>query len=208
MIGILSAVASAVDYLHAAGLVHRDIKPLNVMMEPSGRVVLMDFGIARHVAAARRTATGMTFGTPAYMSPEQVRGEPVGPAADIYALGLLTYELLGGRPPFDGASAYVMHAHAYDPPPPLDHARPGLPEGVYAAIEAALAKEQRQRPASAGRFVDLLTSPSAHRVRTPPTLDAEIAPTRVAGASTAPYVRTGHRRAVLWGHLGRPRRLH
>jgi eukaryotic-like serine/threonine-protein kinase len=86
---IIRDLGSALDHLHAAGLVHRDLKPSNVMVEPSGRVSLMDFGIAR-ISGLEMTGTSLIIGTPEYMAPEQCRGQPVGPAADIYALGALT----------------------------------------------------------------------------------------------------------------------
>src|SRR5947209_18042612 len=86
------------------------------------------------------------------MAPEQIRGRPAGPAADIYALGVLVYQLLAGRPPFVGDTGYVLHAHGYEPPPPLSRFRPGLPAPMYAAVDAALRKEPAERPASAGAF--------------------------------------------------------
>ncbi len=153
---LLRGLASALDYLHAAGLIHRDIKPANVMLDASGRVVLMDFGIARSLDRTQLTATGASLGTPQYMAPEQVRGEPAGPAADIYALGVLTFQLLAGRAPFVGDTAYVLHAQAYEPPPPLQLLAPGLPEHVYAAIAGALQKDPRRRPQQAGAFVQML----------------------------------------------------
>src|SRR5579883_587310 len=108
--GLLGSLASAVDYLHAAGLVHRDIKPANVMIDTHGRVVLMDLGIARSLDNGGRTMAGTAVGTPEYMAPEQVRGKPAGPPADIYALGILAYQLLAGQPPFEGDTAFVLHA--------------------------------------------------------------------------------------------------
>ncbi len=153
---VLSSLCGAVDALHAAGLVHRDIKPANVMIEPGGYVVLMDFGIARSQGGSSYTQAGDSIGTPRYMAPEQVRGVEVGPAADVYALGVLAYELLSGKPPFVGDTASVLHAQVYEPPPPLRDARPGLPEGVYTAIDAALAKSPAGRPASPGAFAGLL----------------------------------------------------
>ncbi|HZU75961.1 MAG TPA: serine/threonine-protein kinase, partial [Dehalococcoidia bacterium] len=124
---IMRGLASAVDYLHTRRLVHRDIKASNVMLDAWGRVVLMDFGVARALDQTQLTQSGISIGTPEAMAPEQVRGQPAGPAADIYALGVLAYRLLAGRAPFVGETIYVLHAHAYEPPPALSELRPGLP---------------------------------------------------------------------------------
>jgi serine/threonine protein kinase len=156
VVAILRDLCAAVDYLHNRGLVHRDIKTANVMVERGGRVVLMDFGIARALAGTRHTTTGQVLGSLESIAPEQIRGEPARPPADIYALGILTYQLLGGRPPFLGDTAYLLHAHLVEPPPPLERLRPGLPAHVYAVIQAALAKQPARRPPSAGRFAAAL----------------------------------------------------
>ncbi|MHB8577967.1 MAG: serine/threonine-protein kinase, partial [Dehalococcoidia bacterium] len=160
VVEILNGLASAVDYLHAAGLIHRDIKPANVMREYTGRVVLMDFGIARVLDGTQFTRTGMTLGTPEYMAPEQIRAQPIGPPADIYALGILTYALLAGHPPFEGDTASVLHAQAYDEPPPLEPLRTGLYPQAYATIAAALAKNPEERPPSAAHLADVFAVPT------------------------------------------------
>ncbi len=157
VVRVAASLASALDYIHAAGLVHRDIKAANVMVEPSGRVVLMDFGVARSLDQTRQTLAGASLGTPEAMAPEQVRGLPAGPAADIYALGILVYRLLAGRAPFVGDTAYVLHAQVYEPPPPLPSLRGDLPAAVYRAVQAALAKEPGDRPRSAGELATLLS---------------------------------------------------
>ncbi len=158
---ILNALAPAIDRLHEAGLVHRDIKDANVMVTPVGRVVLMDLGIALATGGPRLTEPGGGMGTPESAAPEQIRGEDVGPAADIYALGVLAYELFAGRLPFTGDATHVLYAQAALPPPPLRDLRPGLPESVYLAIDAALAKSPGERPASAAAFLEMLTKDSA-----------------------------------------------
>lgn len=149
VITIAERLCAAVDAMHAAGVLHRDIKASNVMVDGDGRVVLMDFGIARTEDSVETTRADGILGTPVAMAPEQVRGDPCGPAADVYAIGVLVYHLLAGQPPFTGDAVRVLHAHAYEPPPPLRLLRPGLPERVYAAVESALAKEPGRRPAPA-----------------------------------------------------------
>jgi eukaryotic-like serine/threonine-protein kinase len=153
---IVRSVASALSYAHAQGVIHRDIKPENILLT-GDQAVVADFGIARAIDAAgaeRLTATGLAIGTPAYMSPEQVGAERVlDGRADIYSLGCVAYEMLGGEPPFTGASAQaVMARHAVDPAPRLRTLRPGVPEGVERAVVKALAKVAADRYATADEF--------------------------------------------------------
>jgi predicted Ser/Thr protein kinase len=194
--GWLGSLAAAVDYIHAAGLIHRDIKAANVMVERSGRVVLMDFGIARALEGTSFTRASVIMGTPEAMAPEQIRGEPVGQAADVYALGVLTYQLLAGRPPFSGELTRVLFAHAYEPPPPLRDLRPDLPEPVYRAVEAALAKSPRERPPTAGAFATALVVPDSRAARVtaappPTTRPAPVAPTVPFATADAAWERAG-----------------
>lgn len=149
-------IASALDALHAAGLVHRDVKAANVMIARNGRVVLMDLGIARAVEGTRFTTQSLIIGTPETISPEQIRGGEVTPAADIYALGVLTYQMLAGRPPFLGDTAYLLYAHAHEPPAPLWELRPGLPGRLYAAVEESLSKDPAKRPLPASHLAAAL----------------------------------------------------
>jgi sugar lactone lactonase YvrE len=158
VVPVLTDLASALDYIHAIGLVHRDIKGANIMVEKSGRVVLMDFGIARALEGTHYTLPGQTPGTLGSMAPEQIKGEPIGPPADIYALGIMTYQLLAGRLPFTGNPTRLMYAHIHEAPPSLRSQRPDLPQPVVDTVERALAKEPSVRPSSAKEFVAGLRS--------------------------------------------------
>ena len=198
VIEILTSLCSAIDWLHAAGIVHRDIKAANVMRDRNGRVVLMDFGIAHSLDQAGRTHMGAGIGTPETMAPEQVRGQPVTPAADIYALGILSYQLLAGRLPFIGDTVSVLHAQTHEPPPPLRDARPGLARWVYDAVDAALAKDPGRRPKSAGAFLKALSGAAP---LPPPPDDDKVTTTQTDLDTETPPKSTGIA-AVLRNWLG------
>jgi len=157
---IAVGAARALETAHAAGVVHRDVKPDNLMLEgPERRVALMDFGIARIAAgAAPLTGTGLVIGTPAYMSPEQARGEPdVDHRTDIYALGAVAYEMLVGALPFSGATlGELIYLHVTADPAPLRTVRKDVPADAEAAIMRCLAKDRADRWASAGELADTL----------------------------------------------------
>jgi len=155
---VVAAAADALEVAHRAGIVHRDVKPGNVFVTTGGDVKLLDFGIA---SAADETALtgGDLLGTAAYLAPERVLGHGATPAADIYALGVLLYELLAGRPPFaDDSGPALAMAHVHARPTPLGAVAPQVPPALAAACERALAKNPAARPPSAAALAALLRS--------------------------------------------------
>jgi Tol biopolymer transport system component len=153
---LIRQLADALDYMHRAGLVHRDIKPSNVIVGEGDWLTLTDFGIARALEATRLTLPGMALGTPRYMAPEQVRGEDVSAATDIYALGVIAFELLYGHPPFESEGTALMYQIVHDDPPALAGANGRVPPEVVAVVRRALAKEPADRWESAGDFAQSL----------------------------------------------------
>jgi hypothetical protein len=158
LVRILREVAWGLAYAHARGVVHRDIKPDNILLDrDSGRAVLTDFGIARDAGAASSlTVHGSVLGSVHYMSPEQAAGEEVDGRSDLYSLGCVAYHALVGTPPFDGSPQSVLVAHVTKPLPPLSTAAPHLTPSVIAVIERCLAKDPQQRYASADALAGAL----------------------------------------------------
>jgi serine/threonine-protein kinase len=151
---VLSALAGALDAAHAAGVVHRDVKPANVLLDPGPQVFLGDFGLARDPQGMALTAPGQVLGTLDYMAPELLDGDVVGPAIDIYGLACLAVETLTGTVPYvRDTDAAVMYAHIADPPPRVSERRPELPRALDDVIAAGMAKDPDDRPATAGAFV-------------------------------------------------------
>jgi serine/threonine protein kinase len=144
---IVAEVAGALSYAHSMGIVHRDVKPVNVLMDTNGRAVLSDFGIAKVLeTSAALTHAGAGVGTPEYMSPEQCRGVPVDARADIYALGVMLYEMLTGRTPFQADNYTALaHSHIYEPVPPPSRLNPRISPAVQAVILKALEKDPANR---------------------------------------------------------------
>jgi eukaryotic-like serine/threonine-protein kinase len=164
-VAITAEVASALDYAHGRGVVHRDIKPENILLQ-TGQAVVGDFGVARAIdAAATDTArgpaitdTGVMVGTPLYMSPEQITGDPVDARSDVYPLGCVLYEMLAAEPPYTGpTAAAVLARHTLTPAPSVRAVRPEVPEDLERAVTRALAKTPADRFASAGELRAALT---------------------------------------------------
>jgi serine/threonine-protein kinase len=157
VLDIGARIARALHHAHGAGIVHRDVKPSNVMVDwASGQLKLADFGLAR-LADAERTRTGLVLGSPAYMAPEQLAGDPATPASDLYALGVVLFQLLVGRLPHDEASlGELLRQVATAPAPDLRSLRPGLPAPVASMVAALLAKRPADRPLDAGAAAEQL----------------------------------------------------
>jgi serine/threonine protein kinase len=183
---IISQVGDALDYAHARGLIHRDVKPSNVLLDERGNCLLTDFGIAKILeSGSKLTVTGGIIGTPAYMSPEQGLGEKVDGRSDIYALGIMLYEMATGRVPYQAETPMaIMIKHLNDPLPPPRHLNPALPEAVERVILRALAKQPQDRYATAGEMVRALQAAIPETVEGPSTpgdVDATLVST--AGAT-------------------------
>jgi hypothetical protein len=144
---IVAQAAAGLEAAHAAGLVHRDIKPGNLLVSPDGTVKITDFGIAYAAGSAPLTRTGALIGTPAYLAPERVSGSSAGPASDLYSLGIVAYECLSGAQPFTGTPMEVALSHQYQPLPPLP---PGVPPPVAAFVAELTARDPAGRPVDAG----------------------------------------------------------
>lgn len=182
---IISQVGDALDYAHSRGLVHRDVKPSNVLLDERGNCLLTDFGIAKMVeSSSKLTATGGIIGTPAYMAPEQGMGEQVDGRSDIYALGIMLYEMAIGRVPYQAETPMaVMIKHLNDPLPLPRHLNPALPEAVERVILKALAKNPQDRYATAGEMVRALQAAIPETIEQPP-LSAEGDATLISTSGT------------------------
>jgi serine/threonine protein kinase len=156
----LAPIGDALEYAHRNGIVHRDLKPINLLITEEERLLLADFGLARVASESLdlgETDGGMILGTPYYMAPEQALGEDVDPRADIYAFGILTYEVLAGRVPYDGTTALaVLQQHLKAPPPSIRAVIPQAPETLERAIARATAKRRENRFDGAAQFVEEL----------------------------------------------------
>src|SRR5437763_488532 len=151
---IVGQIASALDAAHARGLVHRDVKPANILVGPGDRAYLSDFGVVKELAAAGTTRTGSFVGTIEYSAPEQIEGKDVDARADVYALACVLYECVVGTPPFHRSSdVAVLNAHLHASPPKLSKAAPDLPPALEPLLAKALSKSPLDRYASCGELM-------------------------------------------------------
>jgi serine/threonine protein kinase len=201
---IVCQACRGLDYAHRNGVVHRDVKPGNLLVSGSDVVKLADFGIARATDQSSITQVGSVLGTAAYLAPEQARGEEAGPRADIYSLGVVTYQLLSGRLPYEANSlSELALMQQREAPVRLDTLNPAVPRELGQAVSMALAIDQEARPPDAALFAETLrngysgvsplpsSAPTAHlgtaaATRVLPGRDIPTAATRVAPRQTAP----------------------
>jgi len=193
---IVADVCAALDFSHRNGIIHRDIKPGNVMITRTGAVKVMDFGIARAVAdnAATVTQTAAVIGTAQYLSPEQARGETVDARSDVYSTGVLLFELITGSPPFTGDSPVaVAYQHVRENPPPPSTINPDVPPELDAIVLKAMAKNPANRYQSAGEMrADLIRAINGRPVEAEPVMTADEVTTVLGGARTGQYPAAGY----------------
>jgi serine/threonine-protein kinase len=184
---VLEDVASALDYAHEHGVVHRDVKPANVLLDESGRAKLADLGIATAAEVTKVTRTGSVLGTAAYMAPERLDGHAGGPAADVYGLATMAYEMLTGHKARQGRSAVeIAHAVMGEPPPDLRVHVPDAPERAADVLARGMARDPAERPASAGALVRELSDAFAGLPEREPTAATAPLPRRAASPPPQP----------------------
>jgi tRNA A-37 threonylcarbamoyl transferase component Bud32 len=191
-IALVTQAAAALDYAHASQVVHRDVKPANIMIEPGDHVKVMDFGIAKLETGANLTSTGSIMGTPNYMSPEQAKGQKVDGRSDLFSLGCVLYECLTGAKPFQGESVTAILVKILtEEPPPVDFDATGLPRELDGVLRRAVAKDPALRYASGKELVEalllsgqatLVSAPTAGRTPLPAPSKAPAAPSAGAAA--------------------------
>jgi len=186
---ILQQVASALDAAHARKIIHRDVKPANILFDTAGAAYLGDFGIARALDATTTPMNSWAVGTPAFMSPEQLRGQPIDARTDEYALGIVAFTMLTGSLPYEGTTAHIITQQLLEPLPNIRLLNPVLPASIQGVLERATAKEPADRYASAGEFVKVLGDAAQGWLKlggTTPVLSAEeLAPARAPVLASA-----------------------
>ncbi len=197
-VDIIKGVARALDYAHSRDLIHRDIKPDNIMLDHEGRPVLMDFGIAKLVTAnSQLTQTGMGIGTPAYMAPEQAKGELVSPATDIYALSIVLFEMLTGQVPYSADTPVAIMLKALSDPLPMPRSlNPAISEALQGVILKGTAKAPEARYRSAQEFMTALDS--ATTIEAPRPAPSTAAPMAHSAATRMEPTRRGRFSLLPW----------
>ena len=157
VVELLLPLAEALDHAHSKGVIHRDVKPSNAILDEDGHPVLTDFGLVKSLTEESDTTTGVVFGTAEYMAPEQVLGKDPSPATDVYALGVIAYQMLTGQVPFTGTTPFeVQNGHVNQTPPDPGSINPNLPTGIVVALNRILSKDPNERSNSAVEFISEL----------------------------------------------------
>jgi serine/threonine-protein kinase len=178
---ILQRLAAALDYAHSKGIIHRDLKPGNILFDEYENAYISDFGIAKFTQGTARLTSSGIIGTPTHMSPEQAKGDSVDARSDIYSLGVILFEMLSGKTPFEATTPLGMaYKHATEPAPHIREINPNLPAGVEPILEKVLAKERDKRYASAAELADAFIS----------TLSEPLPPDVSLGSPIALFLRT------------------
>ena len=178
---ILQRLAAALDYAHSKGIIHRDLKPGNILFDEYENAYISDFGIAKFTQGTARLTSSVIIGTPTHMSPEQAKGDAVDARSDIYSLGVILFEMLSGKTPFEATTPLGMaYKHATEPAPHIREINPNLPAGLEPILEKVLAKEREKRYASAAELADAFIS----------TLSEPLPPDVSLGSPIALFLRT------------------
>ena len=171
-VDLFNQVALALGYAHRRGIIHRDLKPSNILIDNEHNAYLADFGLAKVLGGSSQlTTTGSIIGTPAYMSPEQLRGDPINHRSDVYSLGVILYHMLVGRPPFEALTTFsLIYQHVEKTPPPLREFNPQVPPEVEAIVLRALAKNPDERFDSSEQMAEAVNVAVGRKSTTDPGL--------------------------------------